>query len=180
MSSFDPFDTSTHTVQESIELSEKDLKLVNCQRLLVNYLLNPTDSVYLRVPLGTAESHLNLLTNDNGSKPIPMWKNLASEIGPEYYPPELMTDSRSVLLGTSKPDSKKTLKKIASLAALESSEQKGDGEGSPKSGDEPADESDDDSVGADDYNIQMDFEDEGAGDDYDEDDGGGGDYGGEF
>ena len=185
-STFDPFEIPLERLGEPIKLTdETDQSLLNYQRVLVNHLLSPGDDIYMRVPLGAAEGTLSLLNDGTGSKPLPLWKRLSLEVGSEFYPAELMTDSRSVMLGISSRKKTDGSKKKVSLAALEQSEQTGgDGEGgeSPKSNAEnPEDEEDDDSIGADDYLVHMDYEDEGArDDDYADEDGGGGDYGGEF
>jgi hypothetical protein len=182
-SSFDPFETPLENLGETIPLTEEDRELLNSQRLLVNYLLSPGDDMYMRVPLGAAEGTLSLLTDGTGSKPLPLWKRLSCEIGAEFYPAELMTDSRSVMLGLASRKKTDVAKKRVSLTALEQSEQTGEGDDeSPKSNAENIEEEqDDDSIGADDYLVHMDYEDEGARDDaYADEDGGGGDYGGEF
>jgi hypothetical protein len=181
-SSFDPFETPLEKLGETIPLTEEDRTLLNSQRVLVNYLLSPGDDMYMRVPLGAAEGTLSLLTDGTGSKPLPLWKRLSAEIGPEFYPVELMTDSRSVMLGIASKKKTDVAKKRVSLTALEQSEQTGEGDESPKSNAENVEEEDDeDSVGADDYLVHMDYEDEGArDDDYADEDQGGGDYGGEF
>ena len=152
--------------------------MVNTQRLLVNHLLNPGEETLMRVHLGTAESHLAALSGD-GAK-VELWKRLAAQVGASYYPSELMTDSKSALMGIAKKPAPAAVKSAKSLAALESSEGKGpeaDGEQSPKTAEEESDS--DESIGGDDYNAGRDYEDEGARDDYDEG-GDEGDYGGEF
>jgi len=165
----------SHVVTPPLPLTEREEALVNAQRLLVNHMLSAASGT--RVHFGASKL--------NGDVETELWKKLAAEVGACYYPAELMTDSRSVMLGIPKKSSSNAGKLAKSLAALESSEQKAPdgeqpGDQSPKSGEEDADSSDE-SLGADDYNVQMDFEDEGARDDYDDgDDGGGGDYGGEF
>lgn len=176
---YEPFPL-THEVASAMPLSEKEEALVNTQRLLVNHLLNPGDDILTRVHLGAAETHIAALSGE-GKKPE-LWKRLAAEVGAQYYPAELMTDSRSVLLGIQKKQSS-TVKSAKSLAALESSESKESeaeaGDQSPKSVVEESES--DESLGGEDYNVRQDFEDEGARDDYDEGgDDGGGDYGGEF
>lgn len=166
----------SHPVAPPMPLTEREEALVNAQRLLVNHMLS-----------ATSNTRVHFTSNKfNGDAEIELWKKLAAEVGACYYPAELMTDSRSVMLGIPKKSTSNSAKLAKSLAALESSEQKGDtgeptGDQSPKSGEEEA-ESSDESLGADDYNLQMDFEDEGARDAYDDGDdgGGGGDYGGEF
>jgi hypothetical protein len=183
-SSFDPFEVPLERLGETLKLEDEDQVLLNSQRVLVNNLLSPGDDMYMRVPLGAMEG--TLLTDGTGAKPLPLWKRLSSEIGWEFYPAELMTDSRSVMLGIASKKKAESGKKKVSLAALEQSEQTGDnGEGgeSPKSNADNAaeEEEDDDSVGADDYMVHMDYEDEGArDDDYADEEVGGGDYGGEF
>jgi hypothetical protein len=172
---------SNHIVAPPLPLSERDEALVNTQRVLVNHMLLTASNT--RVHLGSSEFHSAALSGE----PRPeLWKRLATEVGACYYPQELMTDSRSVLFGVPKKSSSNSAKVAKSLAALESSEQKGapegeaTGEQSPKSNEEEV-ESSDESIGGDDYNVRMDFEDEGARDDYDDGgDDGGGDYGGEF
>lgn len=176
--SYDPFPDS-HPVLECEPLDSKTEALINAQRLLVNHLLNPGEETLMRVHLSTTTA----AGQDSSFSKQELWKQLAKDIGPEFYPAELMTDSRSVLFGVQhkkKSSPKKNPK--TSLAALESSENKGGEEEthSPRSQVEESQDSDD-SVGGDDYNIGLDFEDEGARDDYDEGgDEGGGDYGGEI
>jgi hypothetical protein len=179
---YEPFPDS-HIVNPPLELTPNDGELVNIQRLLVNHLLNPGDDGLMRVHLGASESHILALA-DGGANRRELWKRLAEEVGACYYPSELMTDSRSAMMGTAKKASSNSAKVAKSLAALENSEGKGetevDGDQSPKS---VAEESEsDESLGGEDYNVRFDYEDEGARDDYDDGDdgGGGGDYGGEF
>ena len=135
-----------------LPLSAEDQSLFNNSRLLINDLLDPGVSISFQVRLGTAEGHLSLL---KGKSQIPLWKRLAEEIGEAYYPAELMTDSRAVLLGKVKQST--GLRPQRSLEALESSEKKGEGgegeeTGSPKSRPEEESESDE-SIAGDDYNI---------------------------
>lgn len=178
--SYDPFPES-HTVNPPLPLSAADEELVNVQRLLVNHLLNPGDEALMRVHMGAAESLLLALSEEG--KKTELWKRLASDVGACYYPSELMTDSRSILMGIAKKSSASSAAKLSkSLAALENSEGKGEGEPGEQSPKSVAGESEsDESIGGEDYNVRFDYEDEGARDDYDDgDDGGGGDYGGEF
>jgi hypothetical protein len=166
---------SSHTVYPPLPLTERDEALVNGQRVLVNHMLSSETNTrvhFAKSQIGPDEEAC-------------LWKRLASEVGLCYYPAELMTDSKSTLFGVSKKSSKTQIKLSKSLAELESSEQKAPEEGadggeqSPKSAEEES-ESGDESLGGDDYKVHMDFEDEGARDDYDDGDDGGGDYGGEF
>ena len=185
-SSYDPFETPLEKLGDRIDdFSENDQNLLNSQRVLVNYLLSPGDDMYMRVPLSSGTmSLLNEVSEVSSS----LWKRISSEIGSEFYPTELMTESRSTMLGivSKKKGEMERKKGNLSLAALEQSEQTGGdnegGEGSPKSqADIAEEEEDDDSIGAEDYLVHMDYEDEGAkDDDYAEEDMGGGDYGGEF
>ena len=163
--SYEPF-PSSYSVDPPLPVSAKDALLINSQRLLVNHLLS--SDVGFRIPLG-------------GLKPEgeSLWKRLAEEFGDAYYPIELLTDSRSTMLGIAKKQ-KIPGKTSKSLAELENSEKKIEGETSPKSREDEAvlSESSDESV--DDYNVRMDVEDEGARDDFDDNGDDGGDYGGEF
>lgn len=175
--SYEPFPES-HPVLECGPVDASTELLINGQRLLVNHLLNPGEETLMRVHLGEVQELFSKKS---------LWKQLASEIGAEFYPSELMTDSKSVLFGIaskkSSPKKSASTKASSALAALESSENKGpDEEQSPRSEVAESEESDD-SIGGDDYNVGRDFEDEGARDDYGDeggDDGGGGDYGGEI
>ena len=159
--SYDPFPES-YTVVPPQQLSSLDETLINTQRLIVNHLLFPGNDIPFRVPL----------TGSDGS----LWKRLSSEIGGAYYPRELLTDSKHVALGVPK---RAKILPTKTLAELENSENKNEEEASPKSVEDDQ-QSEASSVGADDYNVGQDFEDEGARDDYDDGGDGGGDYGGEF
>ena len=171
--SYELFPESHPVLECADQLDVETESLVNAQRILVNHLLNSGDEIQMRVHLGeTRDSKLEL------------WKQLARDIGAEYYPAELMTDSKHVMFGTVKKSTSSPKKPSAkaSLSALESSENNGEeDEKSPRS--QVAESSDsDDSLGGQDYNLGLDFEDEGARDDYDDGGGdeGGGDYGGEI
>jgi hypothetical protein len=171
---------SSHEVAEPLPLLPEEESLVNTQRLLVNHML----ASQARVHLGVAETHMKVLNGADGDAGE-LWRRLATDVGAAYYPQELMTDSKSVLFGIPKKSSNSAVKVAKSLIALESSEQKNPdvegGEQSPKSNPEELESSSDESVAGDDYNVRLDFEDEGARDDYDDGmDDGGGDYGGEF
>ena len=136
--------------------------LVNNQRELVNHLLYPEGEISFRV-------HLTPYALGAAS----LWKRLVEEIGESYYPPELLSDSRSAKRQKIFVPVKK------SLAELENQDKEGEEE--DKEEDPEVGAQSDSSVGADDYNVRLDFEDEGARDDNDDgDNGGGDDYGGEF
>jgi hypothetical protein len=166
--SFELFPPS-YKIPTTREISETDERLVNNQRLIVNDLL-------------AGELRENLVNPSiQTTEPDSLWRSLSREVGEAYFPKELMTDSRAVALGHQphRPTTAAAARIPKSLDALESSEQKGEEAepGSPKSQAGEEEPSDDDSMGGADYNLQMDFEDEGARDDYDDggDDGGGGD-----
>lgn len=102
-----------------------------------------------------------------------MRKRLASEIGAEYFPKDLLSDSLAALGVKKKASPRKDALK-ASLKNLEEAEKKQGPQEDPEAA-EQTDVSEDESVGAADYEIAGDFED---GDGDIDGDGDGADYGG--
>jgi hypothetical protein len=167
--SYDPFDPTIFPVSiNTAPRTPRETELINHQRLVVNYMFMPEDDT-MRISLKGAAM---------AEPQTPLWKQLATKIGEAYYPAELMTDSRSALLGTPSHKRRDIGKLTAkSLAALESVE--GAEPTSPNSNegsDKPEENvSSDDSIGGEDYSGHRDFEDEGAREDDYEDERGGGD-----
>jgi len=130
-----------------------DEVLVNNQRLLVNFWVLPGPSSY-RVYLNsdTASSSARKARGSEGIR-----KRLIDEVGAEYFPPDLLSDSLAALGVKKKVSPRKDALKV-SLRSLEDAEEK-QGPQEEAEAPEASDASEDESIGAADYEAGGDFDD---------------------
>ncbi len=138
----------------------QDEALVNNQRLLVNFWVTPGPQSY-RVHLNSDTASSALLKTSGSLR-----KRLIKEVGAEYFPKELLADSLAALGVKKKASPRKDALK-ASLKSLEEAEKKQVGPQAAEDAEdeEASDQSEDESVGAADYEVGAGFDDDAEGDD---------------
>ena len=158
-----------YTVPLAPDFTAEDEALVNNQRLLVNFWVLPGSTSY-RVYINSSNSSSASLKPKESLR-----KRLIREVGPDYFPKDLLADSLAALGVKRKTSPRKDALK-ASLKNLEDAEKKGGGATEEDAEERSEASEDDESVGAADYEVTGDYEDGDAEVDADGDDRG--EYGG--